>query len=184
MAFSPNVPKKVPGNVPTPSAAGASPRPPRARGKHFTGSPAGWRFQYRLPKALTQADSTHSRTQAIIRKWLGPLPIREAEARARQLAVLCRTVAATAPSMETSMGDQVKQDSLLSRTIAACQAAIGAALHNPAEAMSIAQGLDAALATLKLVAGEAAKGPAGNPAITGNAAALTEGALASVLYYK
>lgn len=70
---------------------------------------------------------------------------------------------------------------LVGRMVKACQAAIGTALENPAEALAVAHGLRSALDTLNLVAGETVKGEAGLREVVGNAAALTQGALASVL---
>ena len=72
---------------------------------------------------------------------------------------------------------------LVGRVVKACQAAIGAALSNPGEALAIAGGLQSAIATLNLVANETAKGEAGARHVIENARGLTQGALASVLKY-
>jgi len=70
---------------------------------------------------------------------------------------------------------------LVGRVVKACQAAIGAALSNPGEALAIAGGLQSTIATLNLVANETAKGDAGARHVIENAESLTMGALASVL---
>jgi integrase len=72
---------------------------------------------------------------------------------------------------------------LVGRVVEACQAAIGAALSNPSEALAIAGGLQSAITTLNLVASETAKGEAGLRQVVDNATGLTQSALASVLTY-
>jgi hypothetical protein len=178
MSFPPNVPTDVPKIVPGAGPHRRGRRPPR----HLSGTPGGWRFQFRLPRHLLASDSTLSKSQATIRKWLGPLPIREAEARAQQLATLCRSAAALVMDNRECVVE-TGGENLLGRVVAACQAAIGTALKNPVEALSVAQGLQAALSTLQLVAGETAKGPSGLSSVIDNAPSLTRGALASVLGY-
>jgi integrase len=75
----------------------------------------------------------------------------------------------------------MENEDLVGRVAKACQAAIGAALSNPSEALAFAGGLQSALATLNLVASEIAKGASGLPDVVVNAAGLTQSALASVL---
>jgi integrase len=96
------------------------------------------------------------------------------------LASVCRATAATV------LGRQeygMESGDLVGRVVKACQAAIGAALNNPSEALAIAGGLQSTIATLNLVASETAKGEAGARHLIENARGLTQGALASVLKY-
>jgi len=96
------------------------------------------------------------------------------------LASVCRAAAATV------LGRQeygMESGDLVGRVVKACQAAIGAALSNPGEALAIAGCLQSAIATLNLVANETAKGEAGAWHVIENARGLTQGALASVLKY-
>lgn len=70
---------------------------------------------------------------------------------------------------------------LLRCVVEACQLAIGKALSSPSEVMGIAMGLESALATLKLVATETAKGEAGAAHIIEARESLTRGAISDVL---
>ena len=70
---------------------------------------------------------------------------------------------------------------LLAEIVDACHAAIDKALAAPQEALGLAEGLSGTLATLRLVAGEVAKGDGGIPAVTQNAESLVRDALAGVL---
>lgn len=99
-----------------------------------SGAPSGWRFRYRLPRQLAPLDSTLSKSQATIRKSLGPLPIRIARQKAESLAALCRVAASAALE---SKGCVMENGDLLTRVVQACQAAIGTALRNPSEALGV-----------------------------------------------
>jgi hypothetical protein len=122
----------------------------------------------------------------IVRAQLGPRNRREAQRLAGQLATLCQTICSFAAdiwkgiSMDASQTDDT-QNELVQHTVAACQNAIGRALENPAQAIGLARGLEAALNTLQLVGREVEKGEAGIAAVTANAEALTRSALTEVL---
>jgi hypothetical protein len=122
----------------------------------------------------------------IVRAQLGPRSRREANRLAGQLATLCQTICSFAAdiwegiSMDASQTDD-RQNELVQYTVAACQNAISRALENPAQAIGLARGLEAALDTLQLVGREVARGEAGIAAVTSNAEALTRSALTDVL---
>jgi hypothetical protein len=91
------VPMDVPGEAPRPGLL--APPASRSGGRkgvapsYLTGSPAGWRFQWRPPRGagFEKTRPTPSNS-CIIRRWLGPARRRDAEHTARQLATLCRTI--------------------------------------------------------------------------------------------
>lgn len=122
----------------------------------------------------------------MVRAQLGPRSRREAKRLALQLATLCQTICSFAAdiwkgiSMDASQTDD-RQNELVQHTVAACQNAIARALENPAQAIGLARGLEAALDTLQLVGREVEKGEAGIAAVTTNAEALTRSALTDVL---
>jgi hypothetical protein len=151
--------------------------------RHLTGGPAAWRFQFRLPAEIVGADSTLAQNRVTIRKYLGPLPIRVAAARARLLATLCVLAAeqVVKSSGSSSMRDATEEKDLLARVAAACNEAIGAALADPARALSLAGRIGPVLATLNLVAAETGKGAAGLQSVVDNAPDLTRGALVDFL---
>jgi hypothetical protein len=167
-------------------ARAGSSRPPR----YLTGDPSGWRFQLRLsPEFFKNGIAAGSRLAGsgrIVRAQLGPRSRREANRLAGQLATLCQTICSFAAdiwkgiSMDASQTDD-RQNELVQHTVAACQNAISRALENPAQAIGLARGLEAALSTLQLVGREVEKGEAGLPAVTTNAEALTRSALTDVL---
>lgn len=117
---------------------------------------------------------------------MGPRRRGEAKRLALQLASLCQTICSFAADlwkgipMDASQIDD-KQNELVQHTVAACQNAITRALENPAQAIGLARGLEAALTSLQLVEREVAKGEAGAAAVTANAEALTRAALTDVL---
>jgi hypothetical protein len=184
------VPGSVPAEVSAKKRAGraraGSSRPPR----YLTGDPSGWRFQLRLsPEFFKNGIAAGSRLAGsgrIVRAQLGPRSRREANRLAGQLATLCQTICSFAAdiwkgiSMDASQTDD-RQNELVQHTVAACQNAISRALENPAQAIGLARGLEAALSTLQLVGREVEKGEAGLPAVTTNAEALTRSALTDVL---
>jgi hypothetical protein len=104
----------------------------------------------------------------IVRAQLGPRSRGEAKRLAVQLATLCQTVCSFAAdiwkgiAMDASQIDD-KQNELARHTVAACQNAITRALENPAQAIGLARGLEAALSTLQLVGREVARGEGGWP---------------------
>lgn len=73
--------------------------------------------------------------------------------------------------------------SLLEGVVASCHSAIDAALAEPHEALGIAAGLSSVLDSLKLVAAETARGPAGMAAITANVDTIVRDALARVFVH-
>ncbi len=122
----------------------------------------------------------------MVRAQLGPRSRGEAKRLAVQLATLCQSICSFAAdiwkgtTMDASQIDD-KQNELARHTVAACQNAITRALENPAQAIGLARGLEAALTSLQLVEREVAKGEAGATAVTANAEALTRAALTDVL---
>ena len=179
------VPGPVPAKVSAKKRAGGS-RPPR----YLTGDPSGWRFQLRLsPQFFKNGIDTGfelAGAAPMVRAQLGPRRRGEAKRLAVQLATLCQTICSFAADiwkgtpMNPSQIDD-KQNELARHTVAACQNAIARALENPAQAIDLARGLEAALDTLQLVRRETERGEAGMPAVTANAEALTRSALADVL---
>ncbi|WLA74058.1 hypothetical protein QIH77_02135 [Bradyrhizobium diazoefficiens] len=180
------VPAKVPAKKRARGARAGGSRPPR----HLTGDPSGWRFQLRLsPQFFKNGIAGGSRLAGaapMVRAQLGPRSRGEAQRLALQLASLCQTVCSFAAdvwkgiSMDASQTDD-RQNELVQHTVTACQNAIARALENPAQAIGLARGLEAALNTLQLVRREVEKGEAGIAAVTSNAEALTRSALTDVL---
>jgi len=161
-------------------------RPPR----YLTGDTSGWRFQMRLsPQFFKNGIDTGfvlAGAAPMVRAQLGPRSRGEAKRLAVQLATLCQTICSFAADvwkgtpMDASQIDD-RQNELVQHTVAACQNAITRALENPAQAIGLARGLEAALTSLQLVEREVAKGEAGAAAVTANAEALTRAALTDVL---
>ena len=184
------VPGSVPAKVSAKKRAGRAraggTRPPR----YLTGDPSGWRFQIRLsPQSFKNGIDTGfvlAGPALMVRATLGPRSRGEAKRLAAQLATLCQTISSFAAdiwkgiSMDKSQIDD-RQNELVQHTVAACQNAIARALENPAQAIGLARGLEAALSTLQLVGREVEKGEVGLPAVTTNAEALTRSALTDVL---
>ncbi|WMT73464.1 hypothetical protein [Bradyrhizobium sp. Ash2021] len=117
---------------------------------------------------------------------MGPRSRGEAKRLAVLLASLCQTICSFAADTwkgtpMTTLHFDDKQNDLIRHTIDACQNAITRALENPSQAIGLARGLDAALASLQLVQREVAKGDAGAVAVTTNADALARQALTDVL---
>jgi hypothetical protein len=178
-----SVPAKVPGKR---RRRAAALRPPR----YLTGDTSGWRFQMRLsPQFFKNGIDTGfvlAGAAPMVRAQLGPRSRGEAKRLAVQLATLCQTICSFAADvwkgtpMDASQIDD-RQNELVQHTVAACQNAITRALENPAQAIGLARGLEAALTSLQLVEREVAKGEAGAAAVTANAEALTRAALTDVL---
>lgn len=158
----------------------------RRHPRYLSATLSGWRFQIRIPRWITR-DSTLAQIDSTIRVSLREQPIRSAERKAEICAFLCRAVfkAAAEHQEMLRMGQLFSKSEadLVKQVVNACQTAIAKALESPSEAMGIAQGLQAALSTLKLVGTETAKGEAGLPAIVSEREHLTRGALMSVLQY-
>lgn len=187
MSRMPNVPASV--SAPQTGKAASAPAPaaasrPRRGIPHLSGTPAGWRFQMRVPRHLRKF-SFLAAGDSIVRISLGAMPVRRAKTLGRRCALLCSLVfelAAKELSGTMAKSDlETSEADLLKHVIDACQQAIGKALTSPSEALGIAMGLDSALATLKLVASEAAKGEAGAAHIIEASESLTRGALSNVL---
>lgn len=187
MSRMPNVPARVPAERTSKAASAPAPAAesrPRRTIPHLSGTPAGWRFQMRIPRHLGKS-SFLAEGDSIVRISLGAMPVRRAKTLGRRCALLCSLVFELA-AKELS-GTMAKSDletsevDLLKHVIEACQQAIGKALTSPSEALGIAMGLDSALATLKLVASEAAKGECGAAHIVEARESLTRGALSDVL---
>ncbi|WP_438275839.1 hypothetical protein [Nitrobacter sp.] len=184
------VPGSVPAKVSAKKRSGRSRagglRPPR----YLTGDPTGWRFQLRLsPQFFKNGIDTGfvlAGPAPIVRATLGPRSRGEAKRLAVQLATLCQTICSFAADiwkgtpMDASQIDD-RQNELVQHTVAACQNAITRALENPAQAIGLARGLEAALTSLQLVEREVAKGETGAAAVAANAEALTRAALTEVL---
>ncbi len=140
-----------------------------------------------VPATLIEAGADPAGRPAVIRTTVGQRPRREAERTAERLATLCRAVfdLAEAGKDARAMNGESQlagpEGDLVAQVVAACQAALGSALANPSEALSLAHGLDTALTTLKLVGSEVGKGERGTSAIVANADALTRNALGDVL---
>ena len=185
-----SVPVDVPVNVPAGAAAPAKRKRSRVSGKgnddsvpFLTRSGDGWRFQLRVPAALTE-DFRLAGLAPIVRASLGPRGRGEARRLARQLATVCDTVFALAAARKdantmTTMTPQ--EEDLATQVISTCQAAISRALKQPSQAIGLARGLDAALTSLRLVQTEVDKGTAGARAVVDHADALTRHALTDVL---
>lgn len=185
-----NVPADVPGEAPVfgplePPVDWRSGRRKNAAPSYLTGSPAGWRFQWRPPRgARFEKTRPTPSNSCIIRRWIGPARRRDAEHTARQLATLCRTIwIAGSRGGHHLVQNATSRDGsdLLAAIVDACHTAIDKALAAPQEALGLAEGLSGTLATLRLVAGEVAKGDDGIPAVTRNAESLVRDALAGVL---
>jgi hypothetical protein len=103
---------------------------------------------------------------------------------ARQLATLCESIfalAAAKKATNTMATMSAEEKNLAHQVVAACQAAIGGALKQPAQAIGLARGLNGALTSLLLVQSEVAKGAGGARAVVDHADALTRHALTDVL---
>lgn len=185
-----SVPVDVPENVPVETPGDSAPRRQRharsnrtASPSYLTGSPLGWRFQWRIPKqyiASCQSDSN----RLTIKRWLGPGPRRAAERIARNLTAMCQLILATVGlrvMSNASNADGAIDHPLLSQVVDSCHAAIDRAMTDPSSALSIASGLQSALSTLTLVATETARGSAGLPAVVGNADDLVAAAIESLI---
>jgi hypothetical protein len=167
MSKIPVVPAFVPANVPialpeyepritTPATAGN-----RSRSRspsYLSGGPEGWRFQMRLPLSLSACQVQKNR-KSFLKKYLGPGSSRSAQAKARMLAFvvksICECVEFSMRGSNGVQGDGQFNDSgdLLSAVVAACQAGISRALTEPRYALEFAASLQSTLTTLTSVGG-------------------------------
>ncbi len=114
---------------------------------------------------------------------------RAAEQRAALYATICRAVFAMVwqeqekREMHKNKIGTESDAALAEQVVASCQAAIAAAVETPSLALGLARGLDSALKTLSLVAGECEKGEGGNPSVLAHADSMARDALRSVLAY-
>lgn len=144
-------------NVPAGAAAPAKRKRSRASGKgnddsvpFLTRSGDGWRFQLRVPAVLA-GDFRLADLAPIVRASLGPRTRGEARRLAHQCAALRQAVFALATAQkDAKLMDPLspQENELAKQVVAACQAAIGRALKQPAQAVGLARGLNGARTSL------------------------------------
>lgn len=181
------VPADVPGAGGQPAARNRARTPRKSNDgnlPHLTVEPSGWRFQMRVPAALTN-DFALAGVSPIIRASLGPRGRGEARRLARKCAASCDAIFALAVAHKeaTVLGEPSNDppNQLVQQVVDACQNVIKNAVAQPKTAIQLAHALAGSLSTLRLVQTEVARGEAGAVAVVQRAEELTRGALRDVL---